>query len=109
MARRVTREEGILIGASGGLALHAALMVASELPPDKTVLVILPDGGRPYLSKVFNDDWMLVHGMFDGAARAPTASSGRTPWRGGSRSTRPTATTTPIRSGARWAPRDAAS
>jgi cystathionine beta-synthase len=71
--RRVAREEGILIGASGGLALHAALEVASELPPERTVLVILPDGGRPYLSKVFNDDWMLVHGMFDDATRPPTA------------------------------------
>jgi cystathionine beta-synthase len=71
--RRVAREEGILIGGSGGMALHAALLVAAELPPDRTVLVILPDGGRPYLSKVFNDDWMLVHGMFDGAARPPTA------------------------------------
>ena len=71
--RRVAREEGILIGASGGMALHAALLVAAELPPDRTVLVILPDGGRPYLSKVFNDDWMLVHGMFDDAARPPTA------------------------------------
>jgi cystathionine beta-synthase len=71
--RRIAREEGILIGASGGMALHAALVVANELPPDKTVLVILPDGGRPYLSKVFNDDWMLVHGMFDDAARPPTA------------------------------------
>jgi cystathionine beta-synthase len=71
--RRIAREEGILIGASGGMALHAALLVASELPPDETVLVILPDGGRPYLSKVFNDDWMLVHGMFDDAARPPTA------------------------------------
>jgi cystathionine beta-synthase len=37
------------------------------------VLVVLPDGGRAYLSKVFNDDWMLVHGMFDDAARPPTA------------------------------------
>jgi cystathionine beta-synthase len=71
--RRVAREEGILIGGSGGMALHAALLVAAELPPDRTVLVILPDGGRPYLSKVFNDDWMLVHGMFDDAARPPTA------------------------------------
>ena len=71
--RRIAREEGILIGASGGMALHAALLVAAELPPDQTVLVILPDGGRPYLSKVFNDDWMLVHGMFDDAARPPTA------------------------------------
>ena len=71
--RRLARLEGILIGASGGMALHAALRVAHELPPDKTVLVILPDGGRPYLSKVFNDDWMLVHGMFDDTARPPTA------------------------------------
>ena len=44
--RRLARLEGILIGASGGMALHAALRVAQELPPDKTVLVILPDGGR---------------------------------------------------------------
>jgi cystathionine beta-synthase len=71
--RRIARDEGILIGASGGLALHAALMVAAGMAPERTVLVILPDGGRPYLSKVFNDDWMLVHGMFDGAARPPTA------------------------------------
>jgi cystathionine beta-synthase len=71
--RRVAREEAILIGASGGMALHAALIVAAELPPERTVLVMLPDGGRPYLSKVFNDDWMLVHGMFDDAARPPTA------------------------------------
>jgi cystathionine beta-synthase len=71
--RRLARLEGILIGASGGMALHAALRVAHELPPEKTVLVILPDGGRPYLSKVFNDDWMLVHGMFDDTARPPTA------------------------------------
>ena len=71
--RRIARLEGILIGASGGMALHAAIRVAHELPPDKTVLVILPDGGRAYLSKVFNDDWMLVHGMFDDAARPPTA------------------------------------
>jgi len=71
--RRLARLEGILIGASGGMALHAALRVAQELPPDRTVLVILPDGGRAYLSKVFNDDWMLVHGMFDDAARPPTA------------------------------------
>jgi cystathionine beta-synthase len=70
--RRMARVEGILIGPSGGMALHAALRVANELPPDKTVLVILPDGGRPYLSKVFNDDWMLVHGMFEDV-RPPTA------------------------------------
>jgi cystathionine beta-synthase len=71
--RRIARDEGILIGPSGGLALHAALGVAAALPPERTVLVILPDGGRPYLSKVFNDDWLLVHGMLDDSARPPTA------------------------------------
>ncbi len=70
--RRMARVEGILIGPSGGLALHAALRVAGELSPEQTVLVVLPDGGRPYLSKVFNDDWMLVHGMF-ADVRPPTA------------------------------------
>ena len=57
-ARRLAREEGILIGGSCGIALHAALIVARELDPSKTVLVILPDGGRPYLSKFYDDDWM---------------------------------------------------
>jgi cystathionine beta-synthase len=71
--RRIAREEGILIGASGGMAVHAALMVSAEMSPEQTLLVILPDGGRPYLSKVFNDDWMLVHGMFDDTARPPSA------------------------------------
>ena len=55
MTRRVAREEGLLIGGSCGLAMHAAIEVARELPPDKTVLVILPDSGRPYLSKIFDD------------------------------------------------------
>jgi cystathionine beta-synthase len=47
------------------MAVQAALNVAAELTPDKTVLVILPDGGRPYLSKVFDDDWMRSHGLLD--------------------------------------------
>ncbi len=71
-ARLMARREGILIGGSAGLALHAAIRVASELPPDKTVLVILPDGGRPYLSKVFNDEWLREHGMLE--RPAPTAT-----------------------------------
>ncbi len=64
-ARRVAAAEGILIGGSGGMAVQAALNVAEELTPDRTVLVILPDGGRPYLSKVFDDDWMRSHGLLD--------------------------------------------
>ena len=64
-ARRVTREEGLLLGGSGGLAVHAALEVASELPADALMVVLLPDSGRGYLSKLYNDSWMLEHGFLD--------------------------------------------
>jgi cystathionine beta-synthase len=73
-ARRVAAVEGMLIGGSGGMAVQAALTVASELTPDKTVLVILPDGGRPYLSKVFDDDWMRSHGLLDRPGLPPTVA-----------------------------------
>jgi cystathionine beta-synthase len=73
-ARMMARKEGILIGGSAGLALHAAMRVAADLPPEKTVLVILPDGGRPYLSKVFNEDWLREHGMLDRPAPAATVA-----------------------------------
>ena len=64
-ARRVTREEGLLLGGSGGLAVHAALEVASELSEDALMVVLLPDSGRGYLSKLYNDSWMLEHGFLD--------------------------------------------
>jgi cystathionine beta-synthase len=64
-ARRVTREEGILIGGSGGTAMWAALQLAKELGEDKTIVVLLPDTGRGYLSKVYNDDWMRENGFLD--------------------------------------------
>jgi cystathionine beta-synthase len=64
-ARRVTREEGLLIGGSGGTAVWAALEVARELGPGDLLVVIIPDSGRGYLSKVFNDSWMLEHGFID--------------------------------------------
>lgn len=60
MARRLARVEGILTGGSGGLAVAAALQVASE--GDRLVVVIIPDSGRGYLSKLFNDEWMAAHG-----------------------------------------------
>ena len=64
MARRVTREEGILIGGSGGMAVHAAVEKAREIDdPDAMLLVILPDSGRGYLSKIYSDDWMREHGF----------------------------------------------
>ncbi len=63
MTRRVTREEGILIGGSCGLAVAAALRVAAELDSDALMVVLLPDSGRGYLSKIFNDEWMADFGF----------------------------------------------
>ena len=63
MARRVTREEGLMIGGSGGTAVHAALVVAGDASPDDVVVVLLPDSGRNYLSKIFNDQWMFDMGF----------------------------------------------
>jgi cystathionine beta-synthase len=62
-ARAVTTREGILVGGSAGTAVFAALQVARELDASKTVVVLLPDTGRQYLSKVYSDSWMLQHGM----------------------------------------------
>jgi cystathionine beta-synthase len=62
-ARRVTHEEGLLIGGSCGTAVHAALVVGRELGPGHLVVVLLPDSGRGYLSKVFNDEWMTRFGF----------------------------------------------
>jgi cystathionine beta-synthase len=64
-ARRLTREEGLLVGGSCGTAVSAALQVAAELGPDDVVVVILPDSGKAYLSKVYNDAWMLQYGFLD--------------------------------------------
>ncbi|MDQ3931829.1 MAG: pyridoxal-phosphate dependent enzyme, partial [Actinomycetota bacterium] len=67
MARRCAREEGILIGGSGGTALVAALEVAGDLPADATVVVLLPDSGRSYLSKIYDSTWMAEHGFMERA------------------------------------------
>jgi cystathionine beta-synthase len=66
MARRVTREEGLLIGGSGGTAVAAALEVGRELGPDDLVVVLIPDSGRGYLSRVFDEDWMAGYGFVRG-------------------------------------------
>ncbi|MBL8126966.1 MAG: cystathionine beta-synthase [Chloroflexia bacterium] len=80
-ARRVTREEGILIGGSGGMAVHAALETAREIDdPEALVVVLLPDSGRGYLSKLYNDDWMRENGFlsrFRQPARVGTVVAGR--------------------------------
>ncbi|MFE7527989.1 cystathionine beta-synthase [Kitasatospora sp. NPDC057542] len=63
MTRRLAKEEGLLVGGSCGMAVVAALEVAKDLGPDDVVVVLLPDGGRGYLSKIFNDDWMADYGF----------------------------------------------
>src|SRR5438309_9854786 len=61
-ARRLAREEGILAGGSAGTTVWAALKVAERLGSDARVLTMLPDSGRNYLSKFYDDNWLLDHG-----------------------------------------------
>ena len=63
MTRRLAREEGLLVGGSSGMAVVAAAHVAAQLKPDDVVVVLLPDSGRGYLSKIFNDEWMADYGF----------------------------------------------
>jgi len=63
MTRRLAREEGLLVGGSSGMAVVAALRVARDLPADAVVVVLLPDHGRGYLSKIYDDDWMRERGF----------------------------------------------
>ncbi|KWW99136.1 cystathionine beta-synthase [Carbonactinospora thermoautotrophica] len=63
MTRRLAREEGLLVGGSCGMAVVAALRVAERCGPDDVVVVLLPDSGRGYLSKIFNDEWMSAYGF----------------------------------------------
>jgi len=65
-ARAITRQEGILVGGSSGTAVFAALAVARELDdPEATIVVLLPDSGRQYMSKLYSETWMLQHGMLE--------------------------------------------
>ena len=63
MTRRLAREEGLLVGGSCGMAVAAALRVAERLTKDDVVVVLLPDGGRGYLAKIFSDRWMADYGF----------------------------------------------
>lgn len=75
MTRRLAREEALLVGGSSGMAAHAAIQLAHELEgtpegEDAVIVVLLPDSGRGYLTKVFNDDWLGQYGFpVDGAER----------------------------------------
>ncbi len=68
ITRRLAREEGLLVGGSCGMAVVAALDVARRAAPDDVIVVLLPDGGRGYLSKVFDDAWMRSYGFLAGDA-----------------------------------------
>jgi cystathionine beta-synthase len=64
-ARRLAREEGILVGGSAGMAVYAALVEAADHGDGTTIVVLLPDTGRNYLSKFFNDEWMRQNGYLE--------------------------------------------
>ena len=77
MTRRLAREEGLLVGGSSGMAVVAALRLAHRLPPaeaaEAVIVVILPDSGRGYLSKIFNDAWMRSYGFLSASSGATVA------------------------------------
>ncbi len=75
MTRRLAREEGLLVGGSCGMAVVAALEVARTAGPDDVVVVLLPDGGRGYLSKIFNDRWMARYGFLSTGDGSPTVAT----------------------------------
>jgi cystathionine beta-synthase len=71
-ARRLAREEGLLVGGSGGTAVWAMLEVARRFGPEATLVTLIPDSGRGYLSKVYDDNWLMEHGLLEREAPAPT-------------------------------------
>jgi cystathionine beta-synthase len=70
-ARRLAREEGMLVGGSGGTAVWALLQVARRFGPDDTLVTLIPDSGRGYLSKVYDDNWLMEHGVLEREAPPP--------------------------------------
>jgi cystathionine beta-synthase len=73
-ARRLAREEGLLVGGSGGTTVWAALQVARRFGPDATILTMIPDSGRSYLSKFYDENWMLEHGFVERRTPLPTVA-----------------------------------
>jgi cystathionine beta-synthase len=73
-ARRLAREEGLLVGGSGGTTVWAALAIADRFGPDATILTMIPDSGRSYMSKFYDDNWMLEHGFVERRVPPPTVA-----------------------------------
>jgi cystathionine beta-synthase len=69
-ARRLAREEGLLVGGSGGTAVWAMLQVAPRFGPEATLVTLVPDSGRGYLSKLYDDNWLVEHGFLEREAPA---------------------------------------
>lgn len=74
MTRRIAREEGILVGGSSGTAVAAAVKYAMRLPEPKNIVVILPDTGRNYITKIFSDQWLQENGFLHFAPKKTTVS-----------------------------------
>ena len=74
VARRLAREEGLLVGGSGGTTVWAALEIAKRFGPEATILTMIPDSGRSYMSKFYDDNWMLEHGFVERRMPPPTVS-----------------------------------
>jgi cystathionine beta-synthase len=74
VARRLAREEGLLAGGSSGTTVWAALEIAKRFGPEATILTMLPDSGRSYMSKFFDDNWMLEHGFVERHIPPPTVA-----------------------------------
>jgi cystathionine beta-synthase len=74
VARKLAREEGLLVGGSGGTTVWAALEIARRFGPEATILTMIPDSGRSYMSKFYDDNWMLEHGFVERRAPLPTVA-----------------------------------
>jgi cystathionine beta-synthase len=73
-ARRLARDEGLLVGGSGGTTVWAALEIAERFGPEATILTMIPDSGRSYLSKFYDENWMLEHGFVERRTPLPTVA-----------------------------------
>jgi cystathionine beta-synthase len=75
VARRLAREEGLLVGGSAGTTVAAALQLADRFGPDARILTMIPDSGRSYLSKFLDDNWMLQYGFLERRTPPPTVEA----------------------------------